>query len=303
MNSAPQLLREDRPEFERVLDEALRTAHHQHGFTALGKRLNTEQLRTMALSAAVPIAACAAAEYERFVELREELRGPSHAPSSSGGAQHHPGPAGRDPTTAAERPEGSGLGLAGAMGEGLAETAGAGLVAVVSVLAPLLAGAAAVIFLLVGYALHMLTPEPALAEPMRNAGWVFTALAAGTALLGMGGLLLAAVRNGSRAIGVQQPAGGGLAEEVTRARAAWRDALLERGILPFLREALADPQGARETPGAYVPDEHRTPRLGYSHPDFSSPAAGGPGETATRPRFSSPDFSSPDYGGPDHAPE
>ncbi len=46
MNSAPHLLAEDRPEFERVLDEALLgTAQSPPSGTA---RLNSEQLRTMA---------------------------------------------------------------------------------------------------------------------------------------------------------------------------------------------------------------------------------------------------------------
>ncbi|MCF6522154.1 hypothetical protein [Streptomyces sp. JJ36] len=317
MNSAPQLLREDRPEFERVLDQALRTA----AVAGAGRRLTAEQLRTMALGAAIPIAACAAVEYQRFVALREQLRHPSNAPSATYGPAAAPGPAagGEDGDGQAARTgetgppgetgrtgeagqrDGAGLGIGEAMGAGLADAAGAGLLAIVSVLAPLLAGTAAVIFLLVGYALHVLSPEPALAEGMRNAGWAFTALAAATALLGMGGVLLTAVRNGSRGA-VAPPGGSALAEEVAQARAAWREALLERGILPFLREALADPRDgpAPERPAPLVRDEHRTPRLGYSHPGFSSPAAGG-GETATRPRFGSPDYSSPEYGGPDRA--
>ncbi|WP_425470944.1 hypothetical protein [Streptomyces armeniacus] len=329
MNSAPQLLVEDRPEFERVLDEALRTAQRRPGATTAGQRLNTEQLRTMALAAAVPIAACAAAEYEHFVALREELRRDANAPSpasGSGSASASGSASGTDPAGggreggAGDRREAgaAGLGLAGAMTAGLTDTAGAGVVAVVSVLAPLLAGAAAVIFLLVGYALHMLTPEPSVAGAMRNAGWAFAVLAAATALAGMAGLLLTALRNGSSSVGA--PGSGadgdphaGLASEVAKARDGWRTALRERGVEPFLREALADPLAAPpRPPDPYLPDsrrpapdEHRTPRLGYSHPDYSSPASRGPGETdtTTRPRFSSPDYSSPDYGGPEHKPE
>lgn len=318
MNSAPHLLAEDRPEFERILDEALRTADRHPGLSGIGRRLGRAQLRSMAMSAATPIAACADTEYQHFVALRTELRRPSNAPSSAG-----TGPAGA-------------LGLSGAAGEGLADRVGAGLVAVVSVLAPLLAGAAAVIFLLVGYALHMLSPEPALAEPMRNAGWTFAVLAAGTALLAMGGVLLTALRNGpsavagtrrragrtagtggtaNRAVGAAGGAAGDdLTEQVAAARAAWRDALLDRGILPFLREALADPAGAEKSPETLardLPQEQRTPRLGYSHPRFSSPAtkgADGERDPSPRPRYSSPEYSSPDYdapayGGPETQPE
>ncbi|CAM5505226.1 Putative transmembrane protein OS=Streptomyces sp. ACT-1 OX=1609288 GN=SACT1_3948 PE=4 SV=1 [Streptomyces griseus subsp. griseus] len=85
-----------------------------------------------------------------------------------------------------------------------------------------------------------------------------------------------------------------------RAREAWRHALLERGILPFLRDALADPTAG---PAARTPHRspHRIPKVGYSRPDFSGPddgPAAGP-----RPTFTSPDFTSPDFGGPEHRPD
>ncbi|MGK5500610.1 hypothetical protein ACSNOF_22175, partial [Streptomyces sp. URMC 125] len=161
----------------------------------------------------------------------------------------------------------------------------AGLLAVLSVLAPALAGAAAVIFLLVGHLLRLLTPEPSIAAPMRGAGWAFAALAAVSLLAASVGLLTTAVRHGSGALraegrdGRSGPGGpdgpeGSLAEEVARARETWRAALLERGVLPFLREVLdgaapgpavppadagagADPAGsaagAAETGGAAIP--------------------------------------------------
>ncbi|MEW2220921.1 hypothetical protein AB0939_16750 [Streptomyces sp. NPDC006990] len=310
MNSAPHLLREDRPEFERVLDEALRTAHRRPDLAAIGQRLNAEQLRTMALSAATAIAACAEAEYQQFVRLREELRRPENAPSVSG-APVSGGPAQGGSDGAAEmRDPGQGAGsvgerLVGAMGgESLAETSGAGLMAVVSVLAPVLAATAAVIFLLLGYALRMLSPEPAVAGPIRSAGWVFAAFAAAGILVAMAGLLLAALRNGASSIRAggggtgADPGGSQLSEEVALARSAWREALLERGIVPFLREALADPDGPRQAPAAYVPQQPGSP-LGYSHPGFSSRTSAESDEKYSRPRFSSPDYSSPEYGGPE----
>jgi hypothetical protein len=213
MNSAPPLLVEDRPEFERVLDEALRAADDDCGPSAGSARLTAPQLRAMALSAAVPIAACAAVEYAEFVRLRTELRHPSHAPI-----------------------------LTGARGAN-----GAGLGAVVGVLVPLLAGAAAVIFLLLGYGLHLARPEPELAAPLRSVGWAFVLLAAAGALLAMAGMLWSALRNGTTALRDDPSAAPtGLAAEVERARRAWRTALLERGVLPFLREATA----ARDQPDA-----------------------------------------------------
>ena len=55
MHSAPHL-RQDRPEFERVLDEALRDADRRPRPAATGSE-STRQLRAMALSAATAIAA------------------------------------------------------------------------------------------------------------------------------------------------------------------------------------------------------------------------------------------------------
>ncbi len=74
MTSAPHLLTEDRPEFDRLLDEALRTADERPELATLGERLNAEQLRTMALSASALLTAAAAAEYDHYVKVREELR-------------------------------------------------------------------------------------------------------------------------------------------------------------------------------------------------------------------------------------
>ncbi|MFI7245521.1 hypothetical protein [Streptomyces qinglanensis] len=312
MNSAPHLLREDRPEFERVLDEALRTAHRRPDLAAIGQRLNAEQLRTMALSAATAIAACAEAEYQQFVRLREELRRPENAPSASGapvvGGSAQGGSGGAAAEVRDPGQGGSSVGerLVGAMGgESLAEASGAGLVAVVSVLAPVLAATAAVIFLLLGHALRLLSPEPSVAGPIRSAGWVFAAFAAAGILVAMAGLLLTALRNGASSIRAgggtgADPGGSQLTEEVALARSAWREALLERGIVPFLREALADPDGPRQAPAAYVPQPPGSP-LGYSHPGFSSRPSSETGEKYSRPRFSSPDYSSPEYGGPESA--
>lgn len=356
MNSAPHLLPEDRPDFERALDDALRTADRRAGLGELGQRISAERLRTMALGAATAIAACAAVEYDQFVRLREELRQSvqgSPAPHESA-ADSASGPADSSYRAEPERggagDESAGAGFSGTVGEGLAESAGAGLTAMLSVLLPVLAGTAAVIFLVLGYGLLLLSPEPAVGATIRTVGWTFTALAAAGALLSMAGVWGSALRNrrrssrtspsvlqpppsaGRRRSGSSVGPAGGVREEplsqrVAEAREAWREALLERGIVPFLREALADPQGQARTPASCVPrrteaeasaggagesgsetedEEQRTPQLGYSHPGFSSdtstPADGpggqrnGDGTRSDGPSFSSPDFSSPDYG-------
>jgi hypothetical protein len=273
MNSAPHLLNEDRAEYQRVLDEALRTAHERPDLAAVGLRLNTEQLRTMALNATALITASAAAEYEHYVKVRGHMRAPRAAASVRGSV----------------------------LGAAADETAGsgAGFAAVVAVLAPLLAGTAAAIFLLVGYVLKMLTPTPSFADSLLTAGWFFGALTAAAILVAAVGLLLTALRNGAAQVADDTPAGE-LPDEVSRAKEAWRHALLERGILPFLRAALADPTA---DPASTQPPRpvSRMPKMGYSGPDFSSPADGA--ATGRRPTFTSPDFTSPDFGGPDHRPD
>ncbi|MFE7897095.1 hypothetical protein ACFU3E_06035 [Streptomyces sp. NPDC057424] len=286
MNSVPQhLLSEDRQDYERILDEALRSAPHRPELAAVGQRLNAEQLRTMALNATALIAAAASTEYQHYVKVRDELRHPASADES---AVRESGSS--EPGTGAS-------GLAATMG-GVAETAGAGAVAVVAVLAPVLAGTAAAIFLLVGYILQMLDPEQGFARTMLTTGWVFGAVTAVAILVAAVGLLLTALRNKPTAEGRPY---GELQGEVAQAKESWHEALLERGILPFLREALVDPGAAaalHHTPSSTPVS--RMPHLGYGRPGFTSPDDG---DRGSRPSFSSPDYTSPDFGGPEHQPE
>ncbi|WP_353943604.1 hypothetical protein ABII15_19450 [Streptomyces sp. HUAS MG91] len=291
MNSAPHLLNEDRPEFERILDEALRTAPNRPDLAAVGQRLNPEQLRTMALNAAALISAAAATEYQHYISVREDLRtSPRPQPLDEGGTSG----------TTSETGGGNPLGFAATVSE-VAETTGPGIAAVAVVLFPVLAGTAAAIFLLVGYILKMLNPPPDFAGTLLTAGWVFGTLAAAGILVAAVCLLLAALRNGATSL--QAGAHGAANEVVARARDAWAKALLERGILPFLREALAEPPAGGGPLGAgRSGGTGRMPQLGYNRPGFSSPDGGGTA-TGQRTGFSSPDFSSPDFGGPEHRPD
>ncbi|MBW3706128.1 hypothetical protein DTB58_19125 [Streptomyces griseus] len=274
MTSAPHLLAEDGPEYERILGDALRHADERPDLEGVGDRLNTEQLRTMALSATALITAAAATEYEHYVKARAELRRAAAAEGIDGGP-------------AADGPQSTAAG------------SGAGIGAVIAVLTPLLAGSAAVIFLLVGYLLKAVNPSLPFGRSMVAAGWFFAAVAAAAILVAAIGLLVTALRNGATSPAAEDE-GQELPEDVARAREAWRHALLERGILPFLRDALADPTAG---PAARTPHRspHRIPKVGYSRPDFSGPddgPAAGP-----RPTFTSPDFTSPDFGGPEHRPD
>ncbi|WP_327316323.1 hypothetical protein [Streptomyces sp. NBC_01235] len=286
MNSVPQHLHsEDRQEYERILDEALRSAPRHPELAAVGQRLNPEQLRTMALNASALITVAAASEYQHYVKVREELRHPAPSTPSS------------TPETGSAEPSAATMGLATTIGEAAqaAEAAGAGAVA--AVLTPVLAGTAAVIFLLVGYLLRALDPEQTFARTMLTAGWTFGAVAAAAILVATVALLLAALRNRPS---LEDEPYGELNEEVAAAREAWREALLERGILPFLREALASPGTATALHTDPAPTG-RLPKIGYDRPGFSSPDDGR--STGPRPSFSSPDYSSPDFGGPEHRPE
>ncbi|MEU9855100.1 hypothetical protein [Streptomyces sp. NPDC047974] len=195
MNVAPHLLTEDRAEYERVLDDALRTAPQRPELAGAGTRLTTGQLRAMALNATALITAAAAGEYEHFTKVREADRAASNRPRT-------PAPD--------ESP---------------------GAVAVLTVLVPVLAGTAAAIFLLVGAVVRWLAPDAALGTTLLTAGLVFGALAAAGLLCAGAGLLLTALRNSPAETGAPD-------DELARARAAWRHALLERGVVPFLQAAL-----------------------------------------------------------------
>ncbi|MFI1505110.1 hypothetical protein [Streptomyces sp. NPDC020597] len=296
MNSVPQHLHsEDRQEYERILDEALRSAPHHPELAAVGQRLNSEQLRTMALNASALITVAAAAEYQHYVKLREELRHP--APTTTQATPS--GPSSTAGTGPAE-PGATAMGFATSVGEAAqaAEAAGAGAVA--AVLTPVLAATAAAIFLLVGYILSVLDPQEAFARTMLTAGWTFGAVAAAAILVATVALLITALRNRPS---LEAGPYGELSEEVDQAREAWREALLERGILPFLQEALTTPGAVTPVPSDPVPPApvSRLPKIGYDRPGFSSPDDGR--SAGSRPSFSSPDYTSPDFGGPDHPPE
>ncbi|MEV0118976.1 hypothetical protein AB0H77_37960 [Streptomyces sp. NPDC050844] len=234
--TAPYLLPEDRAAFESLLDGVLRTTHERPELASVGQRVNTEQLRTMATNASALITSAAAAEYLHYVKVRDE-----------------------------SRPSAPATGVA-ARGEVRDETGG-GLSAVLAVLVPVLAGTAAVILLLIGYVLKMLTPEPGFADAMIGAGWFFGAVTAAGLLFAAFGLVVTALRHRSTAAGLQTDR----EDEIARAREAWRHALLERGIVPFLREALADPHPGTD-PRAWHGASPQVPPLRYAaRPDRPAP--------------------------------
>ncbi|MFE5655223.1 hypothetical protein [Streptomyces sp. NPDC056517] len=206
MNVAPHLLTEDRAEYERVLDDALSTAHARPDLAGAGTRLTLAQLRSLTLNATTLVTSAAASEYDHFVKVREQHRAAlgTRTPASP----DRPGP-------------------------------GPGVVAILTVMVPVLAGAAAVIFLLVGAVLHAVAPTVAFGATLLTAGLVFGAVAAAGLLGAAAGLLVTALRNSPAEVSRGGPPAAAPDDELSRAREAWRRALLERGILPFLRDLLA----------------------------------------------------------------
>ncbi|WP_377270283.1 hypothetical protein [Peterkaempfera sp. SMS 1(5)a] len=285
MNTAPHLRPDDRPDFERVLDEALRDETVRQALNTPAARLNAEQLRTKALAAAPVIAAAAADDYARYTALRDRIR------TAAAGRQ-------------SERGEGPSLSAAAQLA---AETR-AGAIPALTVLAPILAWAAALIFLVLGYGLHTANPHLMFAHSLVTAGWVALAVGAVAMVAGIIGLLLTALRDGSAPPDGLDPR---LYAELAHAREEWKAALKEHGMLPYLHSVLtADPvEPAVATAGAGVNLVRQRPRLGYTSPGFTSPgperAPTGNGRSAftspdySRPGFGSPDFTSPNYDGPD----
>ncbi|MEU9144004.1 hypothetical protein [Streptomyces sp. NPDC048349] len=375
----PYLLNEDRPEYERILDDALRSAPERPELAAMGERLTAEQLRTMALGATALLTAAAAAEYAHYVKVREEHRepeSPRHKSSdrvysssrSAGPAPSAPSRSGRGPTATDHR-AGAGLGRrfgAAVLGAGqpggrrisdgvaasrwarlsygrrllaallglhvrpavpgaaearsprtpeppaaartrptssetpaldMTEAGGAGLFAVFAVLAPVLSGTAAVLFFLIGLVLEMFSGESGSGRTMFAAGWLFVAVTVGAIAVCVVGLVVTALRS-SRGQPLPESARDHEVsdEQVARAREAWRQALLERGIVPFLTDALAEPAPPRPDASARAPG--RMPALGSTRPDFTSPDSSP--DTTPGPR---PSYTSPDFAGPERQPE
>ncbi|MFD8702208.1 hypothetical protein ACFV1W_06215 [Kitasatospora sp. NPDC059648] len=267
MSNPPPLHAEDRPEYERLLGEALRDRTVLTALRAPGA-LTADQLRVLALRDADAVNDAAATEYAHYTALRESLRATPAPPADV-------------------EPYAPGL-----LSQLRSTDGGAGLFPVLIVLTPILAWSAGLVLLLVGYVLRAVDSGLLLGHSMVTAGWV--ALAAGVAAMAVGvvGLLLTAIRDGAAAV----PPGTDpeLAAELAAARAEWRTALRERGLLPYLRTHLPGAPG-RSAPGFAGP--------GYSPPAFTSPGTGGltdaDGRTPRPAAFTTPDFTGPGYTPPD----
>ncbi|MER5553721.1 hypothetical protein ABT001_18960 [Streptomyces sp. NPDC002793] len=246
MHAPGRLEAEHRADFEQVLDRALDMPEIRAALRHRDTESDAERLRTQALAAAEAIAAEATAEYRRYLGLRT-----------------------RAGDQAAHR-------------RGADDTAGSGLLSAIAVLTLLLSAAAAAIFLLLGYGLRLVGTQQQLGAALVGTGWITAALAALTALASAIALVVTAARH--RFTPGRPP--HQVTPSVAAAHQAWRQSLLERGILPFLHEQLTG-QGnsaAKQSPlrrSAVEPPPEDRGRPGWTSPDFRSPGFTGP---ATRSR-------------------
>ncbi|MGW4651722.1 hypothetical protein [Kitasatospora sp. NPDC004289] len=266
MDQAPQhtarLLPEDRPDFDRALDEALRDPALGAAFAAPGPHLNPAQLRTKAAQSADAVAAPAADEYRRYTALR--AAGP-------------PAP----------------LGLT----DRLRSEEGAGLFPVLTVLTPILAGLAGLLLLVIGYALRGASPELALARAVVTAGWVSLAVAVTALVVGIVGLLLTALRDGAAPAQDAELAGARQAWLTAlhqRALLPWLVANLYTDPAPA-PAAVPRPGPRPGSPGYSSPGFTSPGVEGVTTPDGRTQRPA----DFTGPGYTSPDFASPDFTGPD----
>ncbi|MEU5284278.1 hypothetical protein AB0G97_09680 [Streptomyces sp. NPDC020755] len=236
---------EDSSDYGRALDVVIASPEIQRLLERSG--VPGGRLRVRGLAAVARTTPAADAEYRRYAALRRRARG---------GRQT----AGSPPLS----------------GPGDQERPGAGVLAVLGVLTPVLAAVAAATFLLLGHGLRLAGALPSLAGTLVGVGWVSLVVAAVTALVSVVALYRTAAKqsaDGTASVPDRLPA-------VEDAREAWLAALRDRGIRPFLLRELAE---AASAPG---PGEGRGSHFSspaYAGPDFSGPGFEGSAPPAPRP--------------------
>ncbi|MFJ4827239.1 hypothetical protein ACIP5L_28640 [Streptomyces bacillaris] len=254
---------EDRSDYADVLDEVLASAEIRRLLERSG--VSAGRLRTRALAAAARTAPAAAAEYRTYAALRR--------------AHHDRVPDGGRPSLS---------------GPGAQERPGAGVLAVLGVLTPILAAVAATTFLLLGYGLRLTDSLTDLADTLVRVGWISLAIAAATSLISLVALYRTAALQSAPGSPSGPPPGVDPSADLDRARDAWRTALRDKAIRPFLLQELAEAADGT----AEVPEGRSRPApTAFTGPDFTAPDFTGPG-AHTRPAYSRPDFTGPGFSGP-----
>ncbi|WP_030671068.1 hypothetical protein [Streptomyces sp. NRRL B-1347] len=196
---------EDRADFAWVLALALDVTEIRTALAQSPVAPDTARLRARALADADGIAATAAAEYRTYLRARADVM-----PTTATGAP----PAGNPPTPQGTR----------------------ALLPALGVLTPLISAVAATVFLVFGYGLRFATPRSQAATTLVTAGWVCALATAVSTGIGLCALLVTALRSRARPpfdhpLPLRNP-------EAEQARSAWHQALLEHGLLPYLRRQL-----------------------------------------------------------------
>jgi hypothetical protein len=297
MDIAPRMQAEDKPDYVRILDEALQSSQIRESLRAARGAVTAAQLHDRALRDLDEVASGAEPEYEHYRALREQLAELAAGPDTDrlGSVDPARWVAPDTPLEAANR---------------------AGFTAMAAVLAPVLAWLSALVLWLTGLAVRAGSPRLALGDQLVTAAGVL-AVAGGAALVvATVGLLLTARRDAAAPPLRPQPE---LAADVAKAREVWRTALRDRAVMPWLERELASRAAANHIPKpparSRVDLIRQSPRLGFSSPGFTSPGCEGitdaQGEEKpekeredeiyfSSPGFSSPDFTSPGYKGPEH---
>lgn len=233
----PYLRAEDRPQYERALDEALRTQEVRAALLTVAAGVNSEQLRTSAMRAADAIAGAAASEYAAYVSLREQANTEAASPGTAG--------------------------------------KGVGLLPLLAVLVPFLSGLAAVLFLAVGYVLEAAGDGFAIGRPLIEAGLVAGVVCAAALVIDLGGLLLTARRgSGARGEGSEQAQVVAQARENWR-RALLDRGILPylHGQLAEHVQTSHSPEAPR-TGGSPVREQPRFASPDFTSPDHEGPSGG-----------------------------
>jgi hypothetical protein len=290
MDIASQLLAEDKPDYVRILQEALQTPHIRDAVRATRGAITAEQLHDRAMRELPEVAAEAAPEYAQLLALREQLAQLGTGPDTDRLGS-------TDPAQWVE--------------PGTAMDAGrrAGLAPMAAVLAPVLAWTSALALWLIGLAVRAGSPSLALGRQLITAAGALAAVGGAALVVATVGLLLTAKRDAAVEPELPQPE---LAAEVAKAREAWRAALRTRGVVPFLEAELAARAAAIAAEAAQrrsrVDLVRHSPKLGFTSPGFTSPGVEGitDGTGHEKPEeerdeevyFTSPGFSSPDFTSP-----
>ncbi|MFF7495833.1 hypothetical protein [Streptomyces rubiginosohelvolus] len=240
---------EDRSDYASALDEVIASPEIRRLLERSG--VPGDRLRVRGLAAVAHTAAAADAEYRRYAALRLHAQG------------------GRRDTRTAPL-----------SGPGDQERPGAGVLAVLGVLTPVLAGVAAATFLLLGYGLRLADTLPALADTLVGVGWFSLVVAALAALVSVVALYRTAARQSEADAAAVPDPSAAASPALARAREAWLVALRDRGIRPFLLQELAE--AAASAPGAVEGSGSRFSSPAFAGPDYSGPGFEGSQRPAPR---------------------